>query len=208
MAYCEVIGFGPAGIKDLADSTAPLNDLALRYASRKLAIALDLAAAVSCFSGILGGLAAIARVLFALGRAGLSPTLASVHKVHGTPARAVSLAAILIMLPFLIWAPHAGASNFYSYTSTIGVLALILIYIAVGGAEMVEAWRERRLRWAAICMAGPLLLLWVLFRSLYPIPESPNNWWPYVALAWVAASAALIKLRPAVSNAPMPEQLS
>ena len=58
VAYCEVIGFGPGGIKDLANSEAPLNDLALRYASPRLAIALDLAAATSCFSGMLGGLAA------------------------------------------------------------------------------------------------------------------------------------------------------
>jgi amino acid transporter len=205
VAYCEVIGFGPAGIKALGNSSAPLNDLALRYASRQLAVALDLAAAVSCFSGIVGGVAASARVLFALGRAGLSPALADVHAVHGTPARAVSAASILIILPFWVWAPLTGPANFYSYTSTIGVLALILIYIGVGGAEMVEAWREQRNTWSAICLLGPLVLLWVLYRNVYPIPEFPNNWWPYVALAWVAAAAALIKLRPAVSSAPLPD---
>jgi len=205
VAYCEVIGFGPAGLKALGSATAPLNDLALRYASRELAIALDLFAAVSCFSGIVGGVAASARVIFALGRAGLSPSLAAVHPLHGTPANAVSLASILIILPFLLWAPFVGAGNFYSYTSTIGVLALILIYIGVGGAEMVEAWRERRKPWAALCLWGPVVLLWVLFRNLYPVPEAPNSWWPYVALAWVAGSVALIKLRPAVSDAPLPD---
>src|SRR6202167_5367103 len=50
VAYCEVVGFGPRGIRDLGASQAPLNDLALRYASPQLAIALDLAAATSCFS--------------------------------------------------------------------------------------------------------------------------------------------------------------
>jgi len=205
VSYCEVIGFGPAGLKALGSSPAPLNDLALRYVSRELAIALDIAAAISCFSGIVGGVAASARVLFALGRAGLSPALAEVHRVHGTPARAVSLASVLIVLPFLLWAPFVGPGNFYSYTSTIGVLALILIYIGVGGAEMVEAWREHRQLWSSICLLGPIVLLWVLFRNLYPVPETPNNWWPYVALAWVAASVALIRLRPAVTSAPLPD---
>jgi len=60
VAYCEVLGFGPSGIMDLARSEAPLNDLALKFASPHLAIALDLAAATSCFSGMLGGLAAAA----------------------------------------------------------------------------------------------------------------------------------------------------
>jgi amino acid transporter len=207
VAYCEVIGFGPHGIKDLANSQAPLDDLALRYASPRLAIALDLAAAVSCFSGVLGALAAAARILYALGRAGLSSTLAHVHPVHGTPAPAVSLTAILIIVPFLVWAPFAGAGNFYSYASTIGTLALILIYIGVGGAEMVEAWRERRQVWSAVCTLGPLLLFWVLYRNIYPVPEFPNNLWPYVAMVWVAASWALMRLRPDVTSAPLPDYL-
>ena len=206
VAYCEVIGFGPSGIMDLARSEAPLNDLSLRYASPHLAIALDLAAATSCFSGMLGGLAAAARILFALGRGGLSPMLADVHPVHGTPASAVSLAAILIMVPFLLWAPFAGgAGNFYSYSSTIGVLALIVIYISVGGAEVVEGWREQRWLWPAACSLGPVLLLWVLYRNIYPVPEFPNNLWPYVALAWVLASWAIMRLRPGVTSAPIPD---
>ena len=144
VAYCEVIGFGPEGIKDLAKFQAPLNDLALRYASPHLAIALDLAAAASCFSGMIGGISAAGRILFALSRGGLLAKLAKVHKVHGTPALSVTIAAILIAVPFLLWAPFAGSGNCYNYTSTIGVLALILIYIAVGAAETLEAWRERK----------------------------------------------------------------
>jgi len=207
VAYCEVIGFGPLGIKDLASSQAPLDDLALRYASPHLAIVLDLAAAISCFSGVLGGLSAAARILFALGRAGLSATLADVHPVHRTPSPAVSLTAILIMVPFLVWGPITGAGNFYSYSSTIGTLALILIYVGVGAAEMIEGWREQRTIWAAACTLGPILLLWVLYRNIYPVPEFPNNLWPYVALAWVIASWALMRLRPGVTSAPLPDYL-
>jgi amino acid transporter len=203
VAYCEVIGFGPAGIKDLAKSDAPLNDLALRYASPQLAIALDFAAAASCFSGVLGGLAAAGRILFAIGRGGLSPALAEVHRIHGTPAPAVSVAAVLMIVPFLLWAPFVGAGNYYAYISTIGVLALILVYIGVGGAEMREAWREGRRWWSAACVLGPLLLLWVLYRNVYPVPPFPNNLWPYIALSWVVAAAVLTRLRPAVTRTPL-----
>jgi hypothetical protein len=92
-----------------------------------------------------------------------------------------------------------GSGNYYSYSSTIGTLALILIYIGVGAAETVEAWRGHRVAWAAVCSLGPLILLWVLYRNLYPVPEFPNNLWPYVALVWACASWALIKLRPVVA---------
>jgi len=203
VAYCEVIGFGPDGIKALGTSEAPLNDLALRYASPQVAIVLDLAAAASCFSSVLGGLAASARILFALGRGGLSPALAGVHPVHGTPAPAVSAAALLIIGVFLAWAPFAGPGNYYSYVSTIAVLALILVYIGVGGAEMVEAWAERRPLWSVACFLGPLVLLWVLYCNVYPVPVFPNNLWPYVALAWVVMAWALTRVRPAVTRVPI-----
>ena len=203
VAYCEVIGFGPDGIKALGTSEAPLNDLALRYASPQVAIVLDLAAAASCFSSVLGGLAASVRILFALGRGGLSPALAGVHPVHGTPAPAVSAAALLIIGVFLAWAPFAGPGNYYSYVSTIAVLALILVYIGVGGAEMVEAWAERRPLWSVACFLGPLVLLWVLYCNVYPVPVFPNNLWPYVALAWVVMAWALTRVRPAVTRVPI-----
>jgi amino acid transporter len=209
VAYCEVAGFGitPAGVAALAKSQAPLNDLALLYTSPRLAVALDLAAAISCFGGLLGCLAAAGRVLFALGRAGLSPALASVHEVHGTPATAMSGATILVMLPFVLWAPFIGPSNFYSDSSTIGVLCLILVYIAVGGAEVVEAVREQRLVWSLTCVLGPILLLWVLYRNIYPVPEFPNNLWPYVAVAWVLGAWPIMRMRPGISRAARPERV-
>jgi amino acid transporter len=207
VAYCEVIGFGVGSVKQLAASQAPLNDLALRYATPQLAIALDLAAAASCFSSVLGAMSAGGRVLFAIGRGGLSPALAAVHTEHRTPGVAVSVSAAMIFVAFIAWAPFAEAGDFYSYTSAIGVLSLILVYIAVGGAEVRESVKERRLSWAALCVLGPLLLLWVLYRNIYPVPDFPNNLWPYVALAWVIVAWALTRLKPAVTNAPLPDYL-
>ena len=111
VAYCEVIGYGADGIGDLARADAPLNDLALRYASPQLATLIDLATATSAFSGVLGALAAAARVLFALGRAGLAPHLSAVDPVHGTPARAIALCAGLVIVPFLAAAPWCGGAS-------------------------------------------------------------------------------------------------
>jgi len=207
VSYCEVVGFGLDGIRDLAKSEAPLDDLSMRYVSPRLAIALDLAAATTCFSGVIGTIAAAGRVLYALGRVGLAPKLADVHPVHGTPAPAIAVAAILTILPFIVWAPITGAGNYYSYTSTIAVLALMLNYIGVGCAEVVESLRERRVFWPALCALGPLLLSWVLYRNVYPVPEYPNNLWPYVTLAWVASAWIVIKVRPAVADAPLPEYI-
>jgi hypothetical protein len=37
--------------------------------------------------------------------------------------QATALSAILLIVPFLLCAPFVGAGNYYSYASTIGVLA-------------------------------------------------------------------------------------
>jgi hypothetical protein len=85
------------------------------------------------------------------------------------------------------------------------VLALLPIYIGVGAAEVVEARREGRRRWAAICALGPVLLLWVLYCNVYPVPTYPSNLWPYVTFAWIASAVLVIRLRPALAAAPLPE---
>ena len=205
VAYCEVVGFGPDGLKALGESQAPLNDLALRYTSPRWAIALDVAATLSCFSGLLGPLAAAARVAYALGRGGLAPSLHLVHRVHGTPVTALALSTALIAVPYLVWSPFAGAGNYYSYTATIGTLLLILVYIGVGMAETVQSWSERRRVWSSVCVLGPVLLLWVLYRNISPVPEYPNNLWPYVALIWVASAFVVMKWRPALTRGALPD---
>jgi amino acid transporter len=207
VAYSEVLGFGLGRIKDLAASEAPLNYLALRFASPRLAIALDVAVAASCFSSVLGPLSAAGRILFAIGRGGLSERLAAVHPVHGTPGSALALPTLLSMLGYVLWAPFVGAADYYAFSSTIGVLALILVYIGVGAAEIVESWRERRVLWSLSCVLAPVLLLWVLYRNLIPVPPYPNNLWPYVALAWVLLAWLVTRLRPRVTRALLVEYL-
>jgi amino acid transporter len=205
VSFCEVIGFGMDHLHQLATAEAPLDLLSKQYASSGLSIALDLAAATTCFSGTIGAIAAGGRILYALGRAGLATRLAAVHPTHGTPATAIAVTAVLNILPFLIAGPFIGPGNYYSYTSTIAVLALMLDYIGVGVAEVVEARHERRYGWAALCALGPILLAWVLFRNVYPIPDWPNNWWPYVTLAWIAFAWPLLRWRPSLGRAPLPD---
>ncbi len=202
IALCEVVGFGVAGSAELARSQAPLNDLALRYATPAMAVALDFAAAASCFAAVLGSLAAAARLLFAIGRGGLAPSLAKVHPLHGTPSTALAVVTALMLACFFGWAPFAGAGDFYGYVSAIGVMSLIVVYVGVAAAEMREAGRERRLAWLTLCATGPLILLWVLYRNLVPVPAYPSNLWPYVALAWVCVAWAVTWLRPRVMQAP------
>jgi amino acid transporter len=202
-AYCEVRGFGLAGIGDLGRSTAPLNDLANRYTSRTFAVALDVAAAFSGFSGALGSLTAAGRLLFALGREGLATPLGRTHGVHGTPGTAVVLCGILATLAFLAWGPNTGAAGYYANVSTVGALALILVYLGVVAAFCRQAFRRRRRLWPTFTIVGGIILIWCLINTVYPVPAYPDYLWPYVVIAWVAVGVVLLWLRPALASEAM-----
>lgn len=67
-AYTQVVGYSAGGLGDLAQDSAPLDTLARRYGSIGLAAGLNLAAALSSFSCVLGSLNAAARMMMVLGR--------------------------------------------------------------------------------------------------------------------------------------------
>jgi amino acid transporter len=199
-SYVQVVGFGLGNMKALASDSAPLNTLALRFGSREFAMVLDLAAAISAFSCVLGSLSAASRMLFALGRAGLASVLGRVHERHGTPGLAVLTIGAISIAGVLLWAPFIGAANFYGDVGTIGTLALILIYIGVTIAEAMDAVRARKVLWSTLGTAGMLILLWPLYNSVYPVPAYPQNLWPYVVIAFLVVGLGLLTARPAIAQ--------
>ena len=199
-SYIQVIGFGLGDMKALAASDAPLNTLALRYGNIHIATALDLAAAVSAISCVLGTLSAGARMLFVLGRAGLSPAMARLHPRHGTPTTAVAIVSLAMLAGVLAWAPFVGPTDYYDAVGTIGVLALIVAYLGVTVAAAVHAVRAGSRLWLVLGVLGTLAMAWPLYNSIYPVPAFPDNLWPYLVLGWIAAGALLLVMRPEVGR--------
>jgi amino acid transporter len=195
-----VIGYALDQIAMLGNAGAPLNDLAIKYVSKDFATAIDLATAVSAFACVIGSLSAAARVLFALGRAGLASCIGEANAVRGTPGAAIVLSGGMCLLGVLVWAPFVGATDYYGDLATIGTLALILVYVGVTGAELAESLGGRRLVRALFGLAGVLVLLWPLYNSIYPIPDFPRNLWPYVVIAWIFAGALLLTFHPALGG--------
>jgi amino acid transporter len=200
-SYIQVVGFGVDNMKALAADDAPLNTLALKYGTVRMATALDIAAAVSAISAVLGTLSAAGRMLFVLGRAGLSEAAARVHPVHGTPSVSVLVVGLLMLAGLLAWAPFIGPADYYDNVGTIGVLALIVAYLGVTLAAVTHAVKAKSMVWLALGLLGTLAMLWPLYNSIYPVPAFPGNLWPYVVGVWIVLGAALATLRPGVRDA-------
>lgn len=199
-SYMQVVGFGPGNMRELAEDSAPLNTLALRFGSRGFATLLDVAAAVSALSCVLGSMSAAARMLFALGRAGLAPGLGVAHERYGTPGMAIVAVGTIATAGVAFWAPFVGIADFVGGSGTMGSLALILVYMCVTVAEAVDAARSRKTGWVTFGVLGTLILLWPLYNSIYPVPEFPKNLWPYIVIAYLAIGAVLFAFRPAIAR--------
>lgn len=199
-AYTQVVGFGLTHVHDLATDAAPLNTLSLRYGNTTFATVLDLATAISAFAAVLACISAAARMLFSLGRAGLAPGLGWVSPRFGSPTRAVLAVGLLMLVAMLILSPRLGPNEFYGDLGTIGVLALILVYLAVAAAATHYAWTQRSAIWAVFGLLGTLFMLWPLWNSLYPVPAFPGNLWPYLVLLYLVAGAVILVFRPGLSR--------
>ena len=208
VSYAQVIGYGLENIQALAADSAPLDTLAVRYASRGYAVALDIAAALGSFACVLASLSAAGRMLFALGRAGLAPFAGRIHPKHGTPANAILITGSVFLLGLLAWALPTDAGFYYGATGTIGTLSIILVYMTVAWAQTKNAGKQWRGLGTTAGLLGVVLLLWPLYNSIYPIPAYPARLWPFVLLVWLAFGGCLLAVRPALARRPLPETLA
>lgn len=189
-SYAQVVGFGldEEGLKALSSSTFPLTDLAQKYMTTGFGTVLILAAALSNFSCALGSYCAGSRMLFALGRDGMMPkSLMKVHPKHNTPYLALILT---IVLSVIIQASlfRVDGIEVFGYLATIGSLAILVSYIFTSIGAMVyftknKIWGKAHL---IVPIVSILALLYVLCSNIYPIPEFPNNLFPYIVLGWIA----------------------
>lgn len=202
VSYAEVMGYGLDRVQMLAQADAPLDALSAKFVSAKFAMFIDLATALSAFAATVGSLSAASRMMYAIGRSGLAPKLGELHPKHGTPGLAALLVGGSNIAGLLLWGARYGASSYTGSVLAIGTLSLVLIYLAITTAAMVEAVRSRRVAWSLLGLMGGVLLLWPLWNSLYPVPGWPNNLWPYFVASWLAAGLLLAFLRPAVELAP------
>lgn len=188
-SYAQVIGFGldEEGIKALSTSTFPLTDLAEKYMTTGFGTVLILAAALSNFSCALGSYCAGSRMLFALGRDGMMPkSMIKVHPKHNTPYLALIL-TIVISVVIQVSLFRVSGIEVFGDLATIGSLAILVSYIFTSIGAMFyftknKIWGKAHL---VIPIISILALLYVLYSNIYPIPEFPNNLFPYIVLGWI-----------------------
>lgn len=203
---CQSLGFGATtkGAQAFANSSGPVFDLSHTYVGSLLAEILELGAAVSAFGSALGSTAGAARLVFALSRDGLpGSTFATVTRRAGAPARALALPmTIALVATVIVRVMGVTGFNAWVYFGTLGTLLLLVAYALVDFGAVKVLFQKRNgadLARALVPTIAILLLAYVLLNQLYPVPASPLNVFPYIALAWLLIGLAIVLFVPGLS---------
>jgi amino acid transporter len=193
-AYAEVLGFRGEP-QSLGQSAAPLHVLAQKAGLPPVVGTLtDVGAVVSFFSCFLACITAAARVLFLMGRNGaLHSVLGEAHEANQTPHRAVLLSSIAAFLTAAIMTLRGmNLFDIYGLVGTLATFGFVTAYILVSAAAPMYLRAEGRLTPQAIVISTVAILAMgaALLGNLYPVPDAPYSYLPYIYAVLLLAGFA------------------
>jgi amino acid transporter len=190
-AYAEVLAFrGEA--QGLGQNAAPLHLLARQIGLPPLVGTLtDVGAVVTFFSCFLACITAAARVLFLMSRHGaLHSILGEAHEENQTPHRAVLWSSIAAFLPAGIMTLRGmNLFDIYGLLGTLATFGFVVAYILVSAAAPLYLRSLGRLTPQAIGISALAIFAMgaALLGNLYPVPEAPYSYLPYLFVVLLLA---------------------
>ncbi|HEY6411125.1 MAG TPA: APC family permease [Ktedonobacteraceae bacterium] len=189
MAYASAIGWGTGNMAAFATaSTNPYYTLAQKFWGVGwwlvffAIINSTLAVGIACTN-------AATRVMYTMAQAGTLPSaLGKIHPTHKTPYIAVHVEQLFQIGSFLLVGIFFGADQIFGFLGTIATLAVIVLYVLANIALTTFVRREHPadfsiLRHAIVPLVGTLLLIPVLYVTVWPVPAYPINLTPYIFIA-------------------------
>jgi amino acid transporter len=191
-AYAQVLGFGSAS--SLAESSAPLNDLASTAGVGWLAYVLDLAVTISAGACVSASLNAAARGVYSLGREDILPrSFGRSHSTYKTPHVAIyTLAPVVGIVPFILVAHGTSPLTIFAWIGTLATYGYLLAYVLVSIAAPIFLARRKVLTPLPVIVGtvATVAIGYVVYKNLVPVPPSPYDYLPYIFLGWVLIGLA------------------
>jgi len=192
-SYTEVLGF-PASAGTLDQSASPMSVLATAAGAARLGPLIDIGAMVSMFACTLACVTAAARVLFMMAHNGMTHRwMSRAHDRNSTPHTAVLVTGLAtLLLPVGLTLARANGETIYDWMGSLATYGFITVYALVALALPLHLKAEKKLSLAIVVLAAVsvLAMMLVLEGTLYPVPEPPKNWLPYLFLSYLAAAVA------------------
>jgi amino acid transporter len=190
MIYCLVTIARPIGL-DLGTLDAPFDAISRAMRFPSLGYISSLGIALSYFACTLAQLNAGARVLYHLAQENqFAASFGEAHPQNHTPHRALALLSVIgIAVPLAMLALHVTLIDVVNYVTQLTSFGFISSYFLVCLALPFYLRRNGILRAAdALIAAGAMSILGVvLVLSVFPIPDAPWLYLPYIFVATLIA---------------------
>ena len=190
-----LVGLGRRFGLALDQLEAPFDTFARAYHHPLLGAASSAGVALSYFACTLGSMNAGARTLYSLAEDGYFPrSFGSAHPRNATPHRAIALLGVLAVAATTgLLAAGVPLVSCIDYLSQLAALGFIGSYFMVCLAVPFFLRRLASLRWPALAASASALVLLsaVMVESIYPAPEGPARFLPYVFMALLAAGVSV-----------------
>jgi amino acid transporter len=94
-----------------------------------------------------------------------------------------------LLLPVGLALAKTSDEAIYDWMGSLATYGFITVYALVAVALPLHLKAERKLSPAVVVLAtaSVLAMVLVLEGTLYPVPEAPKNWLPYLFLAYLTA---------------------
>jgi amino acid transporter len=138
--------------------------------------------------------------MYSMARGGFFPAAAgSVHETHATPHVAVAACTLAAgAAPLALLARGAAVMDIFGYLGSLATFGFLLSYalVAIAAPIYLKARNELGLKDMATSAIALLLLAVPIVGSVYPVPDVPYDYLPYVFAALMAAGACRVFLTP------------
>lgn len=203
VSYVQVLGFDRHG-KNIASSSAPLNDLATVYGVGTLGQVVSAGIVVSAFGIALACLNAASRVALTMSKDGmLPPVFGRTHPVHRTPSLNVMAGTLIaVAVPAAMVAAHKDPGHLLEYYGEYTALGLLVAYLGVCIAAPLFLRRVGALTLAGVVVGalGAIASGGMLLGQIYPIPPNPVDLLLVGFAIWLVLGVVIFAVRGASSN--------
>jgi amino acid transporter len=157
-----------------------------------------IALANSTIAVLISSMNAATRMWYRMARVGVLPRwLGYVHPRFKTPTNAILAQTALSLLLAFVLSAAWGVSNVFSVLGFLFIFGAIPVWVVANYAVFRLYRTEYRAEFSiflhvVVPVIGTLGLLWFGYKSVVPLPPSPDNWAVPIVIAWLVIAVAIV----------------
>lgn len=195
VSYAMVYGYGIDKMKAFGEDAAPLQTIAQAYWGEFGLAIVVLATLSSILAFSQTAFIAGARVLYTLGREHVLPVALSRVSARQTPVVSIAVMAIISMGLGVPLAAITGPFNVWGYFGFLISIAFLVSYVFTNFGLIKYTLSVGDFHWfrhGLLGLAGSIVFLYPLYKTVWPLQEGIYGALPFVYLAWIVAGIGLL----------------